>query len=98
MRLSWWPHHEHPRHCQDICARLDAIDSKLEIILSALTDLQAADAALQQEVATFLSDIAARLANSPDPAAVEAVVNDINAQVTALQGGDPANAAPPASS
>lgn len=57
--------------------------------MTALDNLQAADTALKNEVVTFLQDIAARLANAPDPAAVQAVADDINAQVTALQAGDP---------
>ena len=67
-----------------------------EHIMTALQDLQAADAALKAEVATFLADVSTALSNAgsaSDPA-VEQVVSDINAEVAALQAGDPANAAP----
>lgn len=68
--------------------------NRLETVMSALQDLQQADVNLKNEVATFLTDIAAALsANDPQ---IEQVVADINEQVAALQGGDPANAAPPA--
>lgn len=68
--------------------------NRMETVMSALQDLQQADVNLKNEVATFLTDIAAAL--SADDPNIEAVVSDINAQVSALQGGDPANAAPPA--
>lgn len=74
------------------------LDEKVETIMSALTDLQAADAALQSEVSTFLADVAAALtAAAGDPDAVEAVVTDINNEVSLLQSNDPSTpAAPPA--
>jgi len=62
-------------------------------IMSALSDLQAADQALKDEVATFLADIATVLSGA-DPN-IEQVVSDINAQVAALQAADPV-ANPPA--
>ena len=63
--------------------------------MTALADLQAADTALKTEVATFLTDVAAALnAAGTDPAAIEAVVTDINTEVAALQAGDPANVPP----
>lgn len=74
-------------------AQLNRIERNQEKTMSALTDLQAADAALKTEVATFLTDIAGRLGSVDDPSA-EAVVADIQAQVAALQAADPANAAP----
>ena len=81
--------------------RLDQIQESLceltrkaDTIMSALTDLQNADAALKAEVATFLADIATALqAEDPD---IESVVSDINSQVSALQAADPANAQPAA--
>ena len=66
--------------------------------MTALQDLQAADAALKTEVSTFLADVSAALAGSgsaSDPA-IEQVVSDINAEVAALQAGDPVPAAPAA--
>jgi uncharacterized protein YukE len=96
---NWW----HPGHgCHDaiqtelaaIQAQLTSIQQNQETTMSALTDLQSADAALKAEVGTFLADIAAALqAEDPD---IETVVSDINAQVQALQAADPANQAPPA--
>lgn len=63
-----------------------------EIIMGVLEDLQAADEALAAEVtdladeqATFLADVAARLANAPDPAAVAAVTADVTAKADALR-------------
>jgi hypothetical protein len=62
-----------------------------EIIMGTLEDLQAADthlgaavAALAEEQVTFLQDVAARLADAPDPAAVKTVVDDIEAKSAAL--------------
>lgn len=67
--------------------QLDRIEQNQEKIMSALSDLQAADAALKAEVATFLADVATALsADDPD---IESVVSDINAQVAALQAADP---------
>jgi hypothetical protein len=87
--------HEHlVRLLTGIGERLEHIDRRMEHIMTALSDLLAADDALKTEVATFLSDIAGRL-SSVDDASAEAVVADINAQIAALQGADPA-AAPPA--
>jgi hypothetical protein len=77
-----------------ILAALMTISKKQGEIMSALTDLQAADTALKTEVAEFLADIAGRL-GTVDDASAEAVVADINAEVAALQAADP-NAAPPA--
>jgi hypothetical protein len=75
-----------------ILEALETVIAKQEETMTALTDLQAADSALQAEVATFLADIAAKLSESdPD---IESVVADINAQVASLQSSDPANAAP----
>jgi hypothetical protein len=67
---------------------LTRLHEKADKIMSALTDLQAADASLRAEVATFLADIASALsAEDPD---IETVVADINSQVAALQAADPA--------
>jgi len=56
----------------------------LEDLQAADTHLGAAVAALAEEQATFLQDVAARLANAPDPAAVAAVAADIEAKSAAL--------------
>jgi hypothetical protein len=88
-----WPWPFEPEYPARVEQKLDRILRNQEKIMSALTDLQAADASLQAEVATFLADIATALqAEDPD---IEQVVSDINAQVAALQAADP-NAAPPA--
>jgi hypothetical protein len=80
-----------PPASDKILAALSTILANQEKTMTALTDLQAADSALQAEVATFLADIAAKLSESdPD---IESVVADINAQVASLQAADP-NAAP----
>jgi hypothetical protein len=77
-----------------ILRRLDKIDggfqttnTNQEKIMTALADLQAADASLKAEVATFLTDVATALsAADPD---IESVVSDINSEVSALQAADP---------
>jgi hypothetical protein len=74
--------------CHDhLHQQLTRIETKLEDMMSALTDLQAADTALKNEVAAFLTDIAGRL-GTVDDASAEAVVADINAEVAALQAAD----------
>jgi hypothetical protein len=84
----------------DIRRAINRILYTQEIIMTALADLQNADAALKAEVATFLADVATALsADDPD---IESVVSDINSQVAALQAADPvtgtaAAATPPAS-
>lgn len=83
-----------PRHCpagpESIQDQLDRITRNEEKIMTALDNLQAADEALKAEVVTFLQDIATTLAaEDPD---IQAVADDINAQVASLQGGDPAAA------
>jgi hypothetical protein len=81
---------EHGRHRVDtlMLAALHRIEQKVDEIMSALTDLQAADTALKDEVAAFLTDIAGRL-GTVDDASAEQVVADINAEVAALQAADP---------
>ena len=83
-------------HCgsdwAEVVRILGRIERNQEITLSALTDLQAADEALKAEVVAFLADIATAL--SADDPAIEQVVADINAQVAALQAGDPVPVAP----
>lgn len=79
-------------------AILHAIHRSEERIVGVLEDLQAADAALTasnanlaqkvvdlaNEQSTFLSDVAARLAGTTDPAAIAAVAADLTAQATNL--------------
>lgn len=70
--------------------QLDRIERNLEKIMSDVSDLQAADAALDTEITTFLADVATALTNAAgDASAVEAVVADINAKVAQLQAADP---------
>ncbi len=78
-----------------IRASLVTIITYEERTMTALADLQAADTALKDEVATFLTDVAAALTSAgTDPAAIEAVVTDINTEVAALKAGDPADVPP----
>jgi hypothetical protein len=84
---------------------LASIQSLLELILrnqekqmTALDNLNAADDALKTEVVTILADIQTALtAEDPD---VQGVADSINAQIAALQAGDPvppaAQTSPPA--
>ena len=70
--------------------QLDRIERTQEKIMSDISDLQAADAALDAEITTFLADVATALTNAAgDASAVEAVVADINAKVAQLQAADP---------
>ena len=70
--------------------QLDRIERTQEKIMSDISDLQAADAALDTEITTFLADVATALTNAAgDASAVEAVVADINAKVAQLQAADP---------
>ena len=78
-----------------ILASILRLEEKVDELMSALTDLQAADQALKTEVATFLADIAGRL-GTVDDASAEQVVTDINAEVAALQAADQPPPAPPA--
>jgi len=76
---------------------LHALHRKADRIMTALDNLQAAETALKQEVVTLLADIAARLANTVDPAGVQAVADDItNTVIPELVAGDPGVVAPPA--
>ena len=65
--------------------------------MSALTDLQAEDAALQATVSQVLSDFASALLNAQgDPAAIEQVVSDMTAMADQLTAADPDTPAPAA--
>jgi hypothetical protein len=95
-RLTAWPPGVPPGDAAGIRTELATITTKLEIIMTALDNLAAADAALKSEVATAIADWAAQLAGSSaanDPA-IQAVADDMQAQVAALQAAD--TAVPPA--
>jgi hypothetical protein len=82
-----------------ITEMLGKILQNQERIMTAITDLQAADQTLQSTVATVLADYATALTNAAgDPAAIESVVTDMNNMVTQLNTADPAQApvTPPA--
>jgi hypothetical protein len=88
---------DHAAVLKTIAASLATIIANEEKIMSALTDLQAADTALKTEVATFLTDVATALTNAgTDPAAIEAVVTDINTEVAGLTAADPVTGTTPA--
>lgn len=75
---------------------LRELHRKADDTVTALDSLKQADADLKTEVATFLTDIATRL--SGDDPDIQAIADDIEGQVAALQGGDPeTGAAPPVS-
>jgi len=69
--------------------KLNAIDGKLDKIMADLTNLNAADTALQSEVAEILTDIVTALAGVNDQAGVDAVTADLNTQIAKLKAGDP---------
>lgn len=84
------------RQLTQITTGLGALNQKVGKIMTALDNLQAADAALKAEVTQALTDFAAALQNSgsaSDPA-IQAVADDMNAMVTQIQGADPANQQP----
>lgn len=56
--------------------------------MGALENLQTADASLKTTVTTFLTNIAGRLDGHNDPA-IQAVADDITAEVATIQGADP---------
>ena len=116
MGFGWEGPGRHEPHCNsrddEVLAQLAALHQQIsdirnfqqEDIMTALSDLQAADSALKAEVAQAISDWTAQLQSAAgDQASVEAVVADMNAQVQALQaqdsaeGGTPAAPAAPAS-
>lgn len=70
-------------------AKLDKILANQEKIMSAVTDLQASEAALKaiaDKAITLLADLKSRLdAAGTDPAALAALKADMDAEVTALQ-------------
>jgi hypothetical protein len=87
-----------PGTAREILTRLDFITTRMETIMAALDSLQAADTALKAEVTTAITDWAAQLAaaNSANDPAIQAVADDMNAQVSALQAADTGTATPPA--
>ena len=76
-----------------VTRRLDAIEATLEKIMSGLTDLQAAVAALQAEQTVVVNELATLSAAAGDPdATVETLAQQVNASVTAIQAAIPAAA------
>lgn len=69
--------------------KLDAITRKLGVIMSALSDLQAADQSLKDTVAQLLTDLAGQVSGGVSAADAEQIVADLNEQIAALQGADP---------
>ena len=69
-----------------IVLRIDETERKL---MSGLTDLQAAVAALTTEVGTILADIATALQNDDSDAAVEAASQIVTQATANLAAGDP---------
>jgi hypothetical protein len=67
------------------------------VIMSGLTDLQAAIAALQQGILKILADIATALQNDDPDAAVEDASQLVTQATAQLAAGDPLNVPPPAS-
>lgn len=86
-------HRDHSGELQAIRQFLETSTRHQENIMSALDNLAAADNALKAEVTSAISDWAAALAsaNSANDPAIQAVADDMNAQVAALQSADPAN-------
>ena len=81
----------------DIDAQLAQINGRMDGIVTALSDLQAADTSLQAKVSQVLADFAAALtAAQGDPAAIEQVVTDMNNMAAQLTAADPTPPAPPA--
>lgn len=84
------------RHCdREHATQLDLVEHQLGVLIDqgvrtmgALENLKDADAALKTTVTTFLTDIAGRLEGHDDPE-IQAVADDINAEVASIQGSDP---------
>lgn len=94
MELDWERRHcDHSGELQAIRQFLETSTRHQENIMSALDNLAAADTALKAEVTSAISDWATALAaaNSANDPAIQAVADDMNAQVSALQAADPAN-------
>lgn len=87
-----------PDATREILTRLDTLTRQQEHIMTALDSLQAADTALKAEVTTAIADWAAQLAaaNSANDPAIQAVADDMNAQVAALSAADTGTASTPA--
>lgn len=71
-----------------VIAKLNKIITNQETILTGLTDLQNADAALQAIVLKLLTDVQTALANDDPDAAVEAASVIVNQAVTDLTNED----------
>lgn len=92
--FDWGHRHcDHSGELQAIRLFMETSTRQQEKIMTALQSLQDADTALKAEVTTAIQDWAAQLANanSANDPAIQAVADDMNAQVAALQGADPAN-------
>jgi cell division GTPase FtsZ len=88
---NWWPW---TSQLNEIQATLNKLVEQGEKEMSAISDLQAADAAIQSAVAaavTLIQGFVSGTVNADDPQ-VEAVVSDLNAAASALSGAS----APPA--
>ena len=72
--------------------QLSQLNAKVDATMTALDNLQAADTALKAEVTTAITDWLAALnnANGANDPAIQAVADDMTAQVTALTAADPA--------
>ena len=79
-----------PPAAEQILTILGTITRQQETTMTALDNLAAADTSLKTEVTTAIADWAAQLAtaNSANDPAIQAVADDMNAQVTALQAAD----------
>jgi hypothetical protein len=80
-----------PGVASEILATLGTITRQLETTMTALDSLTAADTALKTEVTTAIADWATALtnANGANDPAIQAVADDMSAQVSALQAADP---------
>jgi hypothetical protein len=76
----------------NLASRISTINSKLGVIMSTLSDLQAADAAIKSAIAsaiTLIQSLHMGAGGSVSDADVEAVVSDLNAAATALGAATP---------
>ena len=80
-----------------VAGQVSHLTQQMEASMAALDNLQAADTALQQEVATAITDWQNALQNSDaaNDAAVQQVATDMQNTVAQLQAADPANAQTP---
>jgi hypothetical protein len=84
-----WPWTSAGQILKQVLTNTQELLSKVDVMAAGLTNLQAADTALQAEVIEILTDIQTALATDDPDAAVQAASDIVNKAVTDLKAGDP---------